>query len=43
MDDLCGVYVFESSEELIEEEFVVLFSERLITFDDLGKVSIHHL
>ena len=43
MDDLSWVDILEPSEKLIEEEFVVLFGEGLITFDDLGQVSVHHL
>ena len=42
MDDLGRVDVLESSQELVEEKLVVLFGERLLTFDDLGEVSVHH-
>lgn len=42
MDDLCGVDVFEASEELVEEELVVLLSERLVALDDLREVGVHH-
>lgn len=43
MHDLCGVDVFESSEELVEEELVVLLGERLVALDDLREVGVHHL
>lgn len=39
---LCGVDVLEASEELIEEKLIVFFGERLIAFDDGGKICIHH-
>jgi hypothetical protein len=35
--------VLEPSKQLIKEEFVVFFSERLIALDDLGQICIHHL
>lgn len=43
MDDLCGVDVFESSEQLVEEELVVLLGEGLVALDDLREVGVHHL
>ena len=43
MDDLSWVDIFESSKKLIEEELIVLLGEGLITFDNLGQVSVHHL
>lgn len=42
MDDLGGMDILESAEELVEEELVVLFGERLIALDDLGEISVHH-
>lgn len=43
MDDSCGMDIFESSEELIEEKFVVLLVEGLVRFDDGSEIGIHHL
>lgn len=43
MDDLSRVNVLEASEQLIKEELVVFFSERLVALDDLREVGIHHL
>ena len=42
MNNLSGVDIFKSSQELIKEEFIVLFSERLLTFDDLSEIRVHH-
>lgn len=42
MDNLCGVDVLESSQQLVEEKLVVFLSEGLLALDDLCKVSIHH-
>ena len=35
--------IFEASKQLIEEEFIVFFCERLFALDDLSQVCIHHL
>ena len=35
--------IFEASEELVEEEFVVFLCEGLLTLDDLSEICIHHL
>lgn len=42
MNDLGGVDVFEASQELVEEELIVFFSEGLVALDDLSEVCIHH-
>ena len=42
MDDLSRVDIFKSSEKLIKEKFIVLFSERLLAFDDLSEIGVHH-
>ena len=43
MDDFGRMNVFESSEKLVEKEFIVLFCERLFALDDGSEVGIHHL
>ena len=42
MNNLRGVNILEPSQQLIEEELVVLFSKGLIAFDDGSEVSVHH-
>lgn len=42
MNDLGRVNVFQASEQLIQEKFVVFFSQRLITFDNLSQIGVHH-
>ena len=42
MDYLGRVDVFEASEELVEEKFVVFLCQRLVTLDNLSEVSVHH-
>jgi len=43
VDNLGGVDVFESSEELVEEKLIVLLCERLIALYNLSEVGVHHL
>lgn len=42
MDNLGRMDVLESSEQLIEEEFVMLLGEGLVRLDDGGEVGVHH-
>ena len=43
MDYLGGVDVFKPSQQLIQEEFVMFFSQWLLAFDDRCEIGVHHL
>ena len=42
MNDSGRMNIFETSEQLVEEEFVVFFIEGLIRFNDGSQICIHH-
>ena len=43
MNDLRRMNILQPSEQLIQEEFVVFFGQRLIAFDNLRQIRVHHL
>jgi hypothetical protein len=43
MNNLSRMDVLQTSEQLVQKEFIMFFSERLITFYYLCKISVHHL
>ena len=42
MNYFSGVDIFQTSKELVEEKFIMLFSEGLLTLDNRCQISVHH-
>ena len=43
MDNLSRMNILQSSDQLIQKEFIMLFSQGLVTLDDGCQIGVHHL